>query len=169
MARRNRILGAGQDFQNQDPWAPLPDNLRIGPPPDTQRSGGVDHFPDSAGFNNNAPSQNRGSRIEEPWRTLLTGIYRKADVQQFFGTVGTQAVLVRKAESRIYLLIQNTSLANQLFVAFGYAPQIVTGGATGFLLAPNGGSIEPSAVPQQDVWLVASGAGTQFVFAAATG
>jgi hypothetical protein len=166
----NRNLGGGQEFQNQNPWAPITDVLNVGPPPDTQRNGpGVQGLPQAVGFDNNAPPHNISSNLHEPWASLLNGIYQKVDVQQTYGTVGTQAVLVRKAEGRIYLLIQNTSLANQLFVAFGYAPSIVAGGATGFLLAPNGGSIEPKCIPQQDIWLLGSAAGTQFVLAAATG
>jgi hypothetical protein len=169
MRQRKRILGGGQDFQNQDPWAPLPENLRMGPPPATQPGAEIPGFPALAGSTGtNAPQAAVGSNLADPWRTLLNGILRRCNLQQTFGTVSTQATLIRPAESRIYLLLQNTSLANQLIVAFGYAPQLVTGGATGFVLAPNGGSIEPACIPQQDVWVFGSAAGTTWVLGVAT-
>jgi hypothetical protein len=154
-----RLLGGGQEFQEQDPWADLPDDLWGGPPPDTQpgtRGPGQDipGFPDMAATLGSRPSRSLLNQLSEPWRTLMWGIQQKGNITQSAGSVTTQPKLIRPAESRSYLLLQNTSTANNLLVAFGYQPQIVTGGATGFLLVPNG-SIEPKITPQQDIWVAA--------------
>jgi hypothetical protein len=171
-----RQLGGGQEFQDDTPWHDLPDDLVVGPGPDTQGSPGV-----GGGFTPgmaqdlampavSAPSPSLLNKFAaDPWKqALLYSLQRKGRFQQTFGNVGTQAVLIRKAESRTYLIIQNTSVANTLIVAFGYAPQIIAGGATGLILLANGGNYEPSVIPQEDVWVVSAVAGTQWTLAVCT-
>jgi hypothetical protein len=166
------LLGGGQEFQEQSPWDVLPADLYSGPPPPTQTVlgpggsamvGPIDGLAVSGGSRLSPAAINKFS---DPFqRAILWAMQQKGDFQQTAGTVGTGAQLIRKAESRTYFIIQNTSLANLLFVAFGYAPQVLAGGATGFQLNANGGNYEPKICPQQDVWVIANGAGTPWVMA----
>lgn len=72
------------------------------------------------------------------------------------GTDPTAAVLRRPATERIFLLIENTHAANDLYVAFGQQPSADVG-----ITIPAG---EPLlldvAVPQNDIYMVGSGAAT---------
>jgi hypothetical protein len=164
-----RFLGGGQEFQEERAHA-LPPDLYIGPPPRTQtRSGPGTETPgissELATSAGSARSRSLLDSLDEPWRTIMYALQRKGQYIQTFGTVGLQPQLIRGAESRSYFIIQNTSLANSLFVGVGYGPVVVAGGATGFLLQPNGGNYEPTVFPQGDIWVSASGAGTQWVMA----
>jgi hypothetical protein len=175
MRRRSPIFGlsgGGHEFQEQTPWDTLPADLYTGPPPNTQsivgpggsvQIGPLDGLavPETSRLSPNVVNQ-----FTDPWqRAILWAIQQKGNFQQLAGTVGTGALLIRKAESRSYLILQNTSVANLLFVAFGYQPQVLAGGATGFQLNANGGNYEPKIVPQQDVWVISNGAGTPWVLA----
>jgi hypothetical protein len=166
------MSGGGQEFQEQTSWDVLPEDLYSGPPPWNQSVEGPGGTPVAGPIDGLAvPETSRLSpavinRTNNPWqRALLWAIQQKGDFQQSAGTVGTVATLIRKAESRLYLLLQNTSLANLLFVAFGYQPQVVAGGATGFQLNANGGNIEPKICPQQDVWVIGNAASVPWVIA----
>lgn len=174
-----RLLGGGHEFQ-EERGHNLPENLWIGPSPGTQGRGTAGQIVPSpgsaAGLSDELAmpaasrrARSRGGDLSEPWRTLMYGTQRKGDLLQTYGIVGTNPVLIRPAENRIYLIVQNTSLANTLLVGVGYGPQIVAGGATGFILLPNGGNYEPSVIPQQDIWVTGSAAGTTWVMAAAVG
>jgi hypothetical protein len=140
---------------------PLPRNLFAGASPTI---GGVSGR-DPKGFE----SPSAANRLDEPWKSLLLGIQRKAEFVPVIGTVGTTAINIRPRESRIYLLVQNTSVANVLYLGIGFAPTTTLAGSTGLILAANGGNYEPSWVPQQDLWLSASAANTQFVVYVAQG
>jgi hypothetical protein len=140
----------------------LPDSLQL-VVPNARGSSGAGLAP------NSAPSQALMNTLPEPWRTLLYGIQRKASFIPLFGTVGTTAVLVRPAEERTYIIIQNTSAANQLIVGIGYQPVNNGTSVTGLILAANGGNYEPSAIPQGDIWLLGSAANTGFVVHVANG
>ncbi|MGH8744518.1 MAG: hypothetical protein ACREUY_09600 [Burkholderiales bacterium] len=168
---REKLLGGAHEFQAERGHQ-LPADLWVGPPPSTQSRGIGSTSEETGGISGELamPAAARRSRsvedtLEEPWRSLLRGILRKGNFIQLYGTVGTQPVLVRPAESRSYFIIQNTSIANTLFVAAGYGPVVVAGGATGFILQANGGNYEPSVIPQQDIWVSANAAGTQWVMA----
>lgn len=176
LRRRSPILtglsGGAQEFQEQSPWDRLPDDLYAGPPPPTQTvlgPGGavtVGPIDDLAMSPASRLSPSVLNQFNDPWqRALLNAIQQKGNFQQTAGVVGTSALLIRKAESRVYLIIQNTSIANLLFVAFGYQPQVLTGGATGFQLNANGGNYEPKITPQQDVWVIANAVATPWVLA----
>jgi hypothetical protein len=176
LRRRSPILtglsGGGQEFQEQNPWDRLPDDLYVGPPPPTQTvlgpggSTAVGPISDLAVSFTSRLSPAAVNKFDDPWqRALLYAIQQKGNFQQTAGTIGTAAQIIRKAESRIYLIIQNTSIANLLFVAFGYPPQVLTGGATGFQLNANGGNYEPKITPQQDVWVIGNAASVPWVLA----
>ena len=73
---------------------------------------------------------------------------------------GTDALIMRPAEKRGYLLIANQSAANTILIGFGAAP-----GATGLvplngLLLNPGGAYEPASVPTNEIWVIASAANT---------
>jgi len=116
-----------------------------------------------------APSQALMDQFPEPTRSLIYAAQRKADFIPLFGTVGTEPILVRPAEARTYLIVQNTSAANQLFVGVGYQPTNNGTSVTGLILAANGGNFEPAAIPQGDIYLLGSAAGTGFVVYVANG
>jgi hypothetical protein len=131
--------------------------------PNARGSSGAGYAP------NSAQSQALMYTLPEPWRSLLYGVQRKANFMPLFGTVGTVAQLIRPAEERTYIIIQNTSAANQLIVGIGYAPVNNGTSVTGLILAANGGNYEPSAIPQGDIWLLGSAANTGFVVHVANG
>ena len=174
-----KLLGGAHEFQAER-GHDLPANLWVGPQPATQARGPAGIAQDSPagemGISADLamPAGSRRSRtlldiLREPWRTIMYGIQRKGDFIQTFGVVGLQPIMIRAAEARTYFILQNTSLANTLLVGIGYGPVIVAGGATGFLMQPNGGNYEPAMIPQGDIWVSASGAGTQWVMAVCTG
>lgn len=116
------------------------------------------------------PSQSFVDQFDDPFRkAMLYTLQRKGNFIQFFGQVGTTPVLVRAAEARTYVLIQNTSAASQLIIAFGYPPSVTGTNITGLILAANGGNYEPAVIPQQDIWLLGSGAGVGYVVCVAQG
>lgn len=136
------------EFQQQEPGAPLPENLGDGGRP----------F-----FRSRSPTEGAGIGVPggsvsqmEALRLLLRGLWRQADFTPFYGSVGTTATLIRPREARGYLIMQNTSVAARLSIGIGYAPTI----ATGILLLPGGGAYEPWAVPQGDIWMIADSACT---------
>ena len=164
------VLGGGQEFQEQTPYSDLPADLYAGPPPKTQSAAGDGGSP-IAGLAlapASAPPQDQYSGLPPDLRALINAVQRIGNVTMYSASVGLQAILVRPAERRTYLLLQNTSAANQLLFGIGMQPSLITGGFTGFLLAPNGGSFEPQVIPQQDIWLLGSAAGTLFTIAIAT-
>lgn len=148
------------EFETQRP-RPLPRNLFVGPSPGL---GGVAHMRPIG-----AESRSAADKLDEPYRSLLVGIQRKAEFIPVIGVVGTTPILVRSRESRIYLIIQNTSVANVLYVGIGFQPTTTAAGSTGLILAANGGNYEPACIPQSDIWLSASAANTQFVMYVAQG
>jgi len=148
------------EFETQTP-RPLPRRLFVGPSPGL---GGVLQMRPRS-----VQSQSLADKLDEPYRSLLNGVLRKGDYIPVIGTVGTAPVLVRPRESRIYLIIQNTSVANVLHVGIGFQPTITAVGSTGLILAANGGNYEPQVIPQNDIWLVANAASTQFVMYVAQG
>lgn len=165
-----KLLGGGQEFQEQTPYSELPADLFAGPPPRTQSAAGNGGSPiyGLALAPSSAPPQDKYAGLPPDLRALITAVQRIGDVTMYSGTVGTQAILVRPAERRTYLLLQNTSAANSLLFGIGVQPAVITGGFTGFLLAANGGSFEPQVIPQQDIWLLGSAAGTLFTIAFST-
>jgi hypothetical protein len=114
-------------------------------------------------------SQSLVETIPEPWKWLVYAAQRKANFQSVVGVVGVVPILIRPAESRTYMILQNTSAANTLFVGIGYQPTGTGTGITGLILAANGGNYEPSAIPQEDIWVLGSAAGTNFVLYVAQG
>lgn len=150
----------GHGFETQRA-EPLPRNVQGGPIPDLQsrRASGI----------TGVQSASLGNSLPEPYRSLLYGIQRKGEFQSVVGVVGTVAILARPMEERTYIIIQNTSVANTLFVGVGYAPQNTGTGITGLILAANGGNYEPAVIPQGDIWVLGSAAGTQFVIYIAHG
>lgn len=150
----------GHGFETQRA-EPLPRGLRGGPIPELQSRG-------TTGITG-VQSASLANTLAEPWRSLLFGIQRKAEFVSVVGVVGTAAILARPMEERTYLIIQNTSVANTLFVGVGYAPQNTGTGITGLILAANGGNYEPTVIPQGDIWVLGSAANTQFVIYVAQG
>lgn len=148
----------GHEFETQRPLQ-LPDELYVGPPPVTQ--GGL--RPASV------ESASLARSLPEPWASLIWAAQRKGNFISLFGVVGTSPQLIRSSEERTYLIVQNTSAANQLFVGIGYAPVNNGTSVTGLILAANGGNYEPSVIPQQDIWLLGSAANTGFVLHVAQG
>ena len=118
---------------------------------------------------NSAPSQAASDRFQGYESELLKATQRKGSYIPLYGTVGTSPVLVRPAESRIYLIIQNTSVANQLIVGVGFQPVNNGTSVAGLILAANGGNFEPAVIPQQEIWLLGSGAGTGYTIFVAQG
>lgn len=148
------------EFQTQK-RSPFPKTLYVGPIAElqsTQVTGLVSQ-----------PSQALMNQLPEPWRSLMYGIQRKGNFIPITGSVGTTPILARAAEERTYVIIQNTSAANQLFVGVGYQPVNTGAGVTGLILAANGGNFEPGVIPQQDIWLLGSAANTLFVMYVAQG
>ena len=156
------VLGEapGHEFQTQQA-RPLPPNLQGGPLPELQsrRSTGIASI----------ESQSLMNTLPEPWRSLIYASQRKGNFQSVVGTVGATAILARPAESRTYLIVQNTSAANILFVGVGYQPTNNGTTITGLILAANGGNFEPSVIPQEDIYLLGNAAGTSFVIYLAQG
>lgn len=150
-------MSSRHEFQKDRPGMRLPSTLYGGPPPYAGRADG--------GENARGVPQTAENTLGEPWATLLRGIQRKANLLPQYGTVGTTPILVRPAEDRLYLIVQNTSLAAQVYVGVGYPPSSVTG----ILLAANGGAYEPYVIPQQEIWILASAADTPFVILYANG
>lgn len=151
-------MAQGHEFQQDRPGMELPDTLYSGPPPYAGRGASPSELgrgaPDTA-----------ENKLGSPWNVLLRGIQRKGEVVAQYATVGTSPVLVRPSEERMYLIIQNTSLAATLYVGVGYPPTTLNG----LILAANGGAYEPSVIPQGDIWLLASGAATNYVLLYAVG
>jgi len=156
--RRSFYQAPGHEFELQRPRH-FDGVTQIGPPPSTQRS----MRPKSV------ESSGAMEQLSEPWRSLAWAAQRKGNFTPIFGVVGTVAQLIRPTEDRTYLIVQNTSIANQLFVGVGYQPINNGTSVTGLILAANGGNFEPSVIPQQDIWLLGSGANTGFVLYVAQG
>jgi len=157
-------LGEGQESAHEfeaQRSRPLPANLWRGPIPELQSRGvtGVQSVQSAALMNT----------LPEPWKSLIYAIQRKANFQSIVGVVGTAPILARAMEERTYLIVQNTSVANTLFVGVGYQPANTGTGISGLILAANGGNYEPFCVPQEDIWLLGSAANTQFVMYIAQG
>jgi len=156
------ILGEakGHEFEQQQA-RPLPENLQGGPLPELQsrRATGITGV-ESPSLMNSLP---------EPWRSLIYASQRKGNFQSVVGTVGTTAILARPAENRTYIIIQNTSAANILFIGVGYQPTNNGTAITGLILAANGGNFEPAVIPQEDIYVLGNAAGTSFVIYLAQG
>lgn len=99
------------------------------------------------------------------WLSLLMSLYDEAlahiddkvnIVQQPFN-LGAVATVVRPEESRRYLLIQNNSAANALFIGFGAAP---SGAATDFQILA-GQTVEFLKIPQNEIYFLGAGANTR--------
>jgi hypothetical protein len=87
---------------------------------------------------------------------LLKAAYRVGEVFQFPFTVGTTALMLRPREHRYYCAVQNQS-ANQIVLSIGRPPANIN---DGIIVGANLGFIEPLVVPQQELWVLASGAGS---------
>lgn len=71
-------------------------------------------------------------------------------------TASDQPILTRPANTRAFLLIQNTHAANILFVGFGIKPN----SSNGIPIAAGGSLLMDAFVGQNDIWLAGSGANT---------
>lgn len=103
--------------------------------------------------NNLKPAQNQAPTPDSQVSPLNFGSFSTINT-----IVGTANILILPAPStkRIYLLIQNVSAANNLFVGFGNAVTPTTG-----IKIPPGGNYELNAIiPQDDVNIVADGLNT---------
>lgn len=67
------------------------------------------------------------------------------------------AFLLRPAEKRYYILIENVDAAATLFIGVGQQP---VANAIGFQLNP-GGSFSPAWAPQEDIWVIGSAVPTR--------
>jgi hypothetical protein len=164
---RRKLLNYGYDptktaheFETQTP-RPLPRWLFAGASP---ANGGIPGMRLVG-----SPSRDTAAGLEEPYKTLVNATLRKGEYIPIIGVVGTVAILARPRESRIYMIIQNTSVANVLYVGIGFQPTTTAAGSTGLILAANGGNYEPQVFPQGDIWLLGSAANTQFVMYVAQG
>ena len=97
------------------------------------------------------------------WRQLLSDIQGMYNFQQIGFGVNTTGALVRYAEKRNYLLIQNTGIT-VLYVGFGSLPTAANG-----LQIPAGGNYEPLKVPQNDIFLASQSGTATGVIILATG
>lgn len=94
---------------------------------------------------------------------LLRAIWRKGEliVQPFLASNVGNPVQIRPAESRSYVMVQNQSGANQIFVNFGRPPGVAGGTPIdAFILGANLGFYEPICVPQNEIYVSAAAAAT---------
>lgn len=93
------------------------------------------------------------------WLALFDELLAHIDHRVFFNTqvllVGVANQVIRPEENRRYLFIQNTDGANNLFVGFGFEPSAIN-----CVLIGPGGFYEPLWVPQNDIQMLGSAAGT---------
>lgn len=99
------------------------------------------------------PDDNKAGLIARFLSTLFA-IQRKANFTQLSLPVTTATQLILPASSRLYLIIQNLDAAANMFVGFGFRPDGVNG--IGLKIIP-GGFYEPYQVPQNDIFIAASG------------
>jgi hypothetical protein len=105
-------------------------------------------------------AQSRGRRGATPasgsdplLEMLLYAMQRKAMFNTTPFNYTTTAVLLRPQEDRGYFFIQNNSLAQTLVVGIGQQPTLTTG-----VVIPPGGFYEPFQVPQNEIWILGTGA-----------
>jgi hypothetical protein len=92
---------------------------------------------------------------------LLAAIWRRTDVFMLPFTVGLVPVLLRPAEKRSYVFLQNQSGAATLALGINQPPGPLTSvPVAGLVIAANFGFYEPLAVPQGELWIVASAGAT---------
>lgn len=89
--------------------------------------------------------------------TSVSGLSdRQSQWNYIIFTVGLTAIKVQDYLLRKFFLIQNKSGANSILVGFGYIPDANTG-----LLLGAGVGFEPYSYPVNEIYVVATGAGTQ--------
>lgn len=99
--------------------------------------------------------------VSDQFTALIRTIWKQGTIAQYPFTVGTAAVRLRPAEPRQYVFLQNQSGANQMALGIGKPPSAV--GVTpvdGLVIGINLSFYEPILVPQDELWIVAAGAGT---------
>lgn len=83
----------------------------------------------------------------------------KRDLQNISDTVGTTTVeALAKNNKRTYLMVQNKSASNNLYLVFGADATVADG-----ILIPPGVAYEPPYEVISSVNLIADGAGTDYV------
>ena len=97
-----------------------------------------------------------GGIAEDANEELMRALRRQANFSQLIISYTAEPLLVLPATIRTYVLIQNIDSLETLYVGFGFEPS----NGIGLLLAADGGFYEPFQVPQNDIWVVGSGAGT---------
>lgn len=78
-------------------------------------------------------------------------------------TAGTASAVLRPEEPRSYLFVQNTHATQILYVGFGFVPTTTTG----MQIGPQG-FYEPYFIPDNDIQILGSGAGTTGILLYAT-
>jgi len=81
---------------------------------------------------------------------------RQCDFFQLSVSYTTTPVLILPAGDRIYFLLQNLDVANDVFLGFSIVPNPVI--PVGLRVSP-GDAYEPYIIPQNDIWIVGSAAG----------
>lgn len=95
------------------------------------------------------------------FNALIAALWKQTNIFMLPFTAGLAPILLRPAENRKYLFIQNQSAANIIGVSFGNEPGPVASAPAAALLIPiNLGFYEPIAVPQGEVWVNAAANGT---------
>lgn len=98
-----------------------------------------------------------------PWQfsQLLDALWRRNNVFMQPFLAGAVPILLRPAEKRQYLFIQNQSAANQFTIGINQAPDPPAAvPANGLIIPINLGFYEPLVVPQGEIWVVAAAANT---------
>jgi len=96
-------------------------------------------------------------------REIGDRLAQRVNIQPRPFSVGTAATRILVAEYRTYIFIQNTHPTQFLYVGIGYEPN----NTIGMTIGPNG-YYEPLRVPQNEIWLLGSGAGTTGILLYAT-
>jgi hypothetical protein len=97
------------------------------------------------------------------WQQLLQDVQGQYNFQQIGFSAVAAGALIRNAEKRNYILIQNTGAAN-LYVGFGLNPTQ----NNGLVIVP-GGNYEPLKVPQNDIYIASASGTVSGVIVLATG
>lgn len=98
-----------------------------------------------------------------PWQyeALVAALWRQAAVFMQPFTVGTTAILLRPAENRKYLFLQNQSATQNMALGLNQPPGPLTGSpVSGLVILSNFGFYEPLVVPQGEIWIIAAAAAT---------
>lgn len=93
---------------------------------------------------------------------VLTALQRRSNFNQQQFAFGLNVLRLRPYEERAYLFLQNVDPAATLFVGFGTTPSTTSG----VNIFPNGGFYEPFQVPQNEIYIIGSAAGTGVIITA---